>query len=623
MKHLFAYWSLTLLSVFFYAKNTHAQLNQFERFALFVASDDPDSSKLAIGYLRAKDLLNKNPYLSFQYAKITSRIALHQKDSLYYGLLNAQFGSYYNTIGKTDSALYFYNKNLIIQSARKDVQRVAKAHFQLSNINAQVGNHFRSIHHLKEGINQLLLLNDNNSILPVYYAALGSTYTKVDLTDSAIYWYNRAMITNQKKGNFDQLAKNYDQLGDLYSQKKEFHNAEKALNEALKLKFVLSDTTSAITTSLLQFDNYFQQNDLKKAKKTLQSIDQLRAVKSIELNQRIIKRKIKLYQKEGVNDSALYYALSLINTDRIVNHTQTDSLTTLTQLVVETIQSEQKNSKDLLNQNTKLIQENKQLKLFVILALLLSVLILIGFLLYLYKKIRALKGKQEKQINELEISRISALNDAELQNKITTSEITTQLHLYHLLLHQQVKSLSQLGTNLIGDRESFAEIKKMLKRITSIQQYQDQATYETHFDINQLIRHLTENLNLIASDKAVQLVTKFGEATNAKIIDNKKVKRLLERIIIYSINRSNGYSTIEIRTEKLSAGLTIEIINQADLPGVEGRIKIMELIKNPGISDDDKFDFILIDKYCRELDIKLILDHKKRAGTTFQLYLSD
>ena len=108
----------------------------------------------------------------------------------------------------------------------------------------------------------------------------------------------------------------------------------------------------------------------------------------------------------------------------------------------------------------------------------------------------------------------------------------------------------------------------------------------------------------------------------------EKLKRIIENLISNAIKFSKSNSEIRIKTELISEGVIIEIGDHGPGFSKKGRLRLSVVIDDKssvptGSEKSHKVGLKIVKSFCDNLGIRVIINSEKKAGTTFQLYLTN
>ena len=301
------------------------------------------------------------------------------------------------------------------------------------------------------------------------------------------------------------------------------------------------------------------------------------------------------------------------------------------------------------NLNIALLEKDKQR--FILLSIgLFALSILGGILLFLFVKERKTSKLVNKQAEELQIQKkFISKNNADLL--ITISDLREaereEEALLGLIAHDlkapigQIQSLIELLTGEIEPKTlnkedvrvylktmnlSFARIDELISTIIQTHKSSSDLNVKTH--LNSMLTNIIERSIFQARTKKIDFSTSLGKDFVLKNKDPEKLKRIIENLISNAIKFSRPSSEIRVKTELISDGVVIEIGDSGPGFSKNGRLQLSEVIEDnnalpTGSEKSDKIGLKVVKAFSEDLGIRVIINSEKKAGTTFQLYLTN
>lgn len=613
--------------------------------------DISDSAKTYIYYSATARLKNSNPQLALSYAYNALELAANSTDSLLLGLVNNRIGLIYLNLGKYELAEEFLLKNLLIQGYRRDNRREADAFNNLGILFMKKADYETAKYHYLNSY-KLYKKAGFEKNLGTVFNSLGIINKHQDQMDSSVYYFNLSLRLNRKTGNIRGLANNFVNLSSLYQKNNDTVLAKEYLEKALKIEIstnnVLGELTTLIKLTEITSGNYSSSNVdsvlksvVLRAKKTgFKPMESLAYQKLYELSKEI-----------GDSLSALKY---LENHEALKDSLSAAEAKLKIKLLNKELQRAQNNNRYLEimkinNLNIALLEKDKQR--FILLSIgLFALSILGGILLFLFVKERKTSKLVNKQAEELQIQKNLILkNNADLL--ITISDLKEvereEQALLGLIAHDlkapigQIQSLIELLTGEIEPKTlnkedvrvylktmdlSFARIDELISSIIQTNKSSSDLNVKTH--LNSMLTNIIERSIFQARTKKIDFSTSLGKDFVLKNKDPEKLKRIIENLISNAIKFSRPSSEIRVKTELISDGVVIEIGDSGPGFSKNGRLQLSEVIEDnnalpTGSEKSDKIGLKVVKAFSEDLGIRVIINSEKKAGTTFQLYLTN
>ncbi|MAZ35906.1 MAG: hypothetical protein CL842_00455 [Crocinitomicaceae bacterium] len=616
-----------------------------------LSRDISDSAKTYIYYSATARVKNSNPQLALSYAYNALELAANSTDSLLLGLLNNRIGLIYLNLGKYELAEEFLLKNLLIQGYRRDNRREADAFNNLGILFMKKADYETAKNHYLNSC-KLYKRAGFEKNLGTVFNSLGIINKHENQIDSSVYYFNLSLELNRKTGNIRGLANNFINLLSLYQKNNDTLLAKEYLEKALKIEIstnnVLGELTTLIKLTEITSGNYSSSNVdsvlksvVLRAKKTgFKPIESLAYQKLYELSKEI-----------GDSLSALKY---LENHEALKDSLSAAEAKLKIKLLNKELERAQHNNRYLEimkinNLNIALLEKDKQR--FILLSIgLFALSILGGILLFLFVKERKTSKLVNKQAEELQIQKkFISKNNADLL--ITISDLREaereEEALLGLIAHDlkapigQIQSLIELLTGEIEPKTlnkedvrvylktmnlSFARIDELISTIIQTHKSSSDLNVKTH--LNSMLTNIIERSIFQARTKKIDFSTSLGKDFVLKNKDPEKLKRIIENLISNAIKFSRPSSEIRVKAELISDGVVIEIGDSGPGFSKNGRLQLSEVIEDnnalpTGSEKSDKIGLKVVKAFSEDLGIRVIINSEKKAGTTFQLYLTN
>lgn len=293
------------------------------------------------------------------------KIATH---ALANGLNNK--GYYFNSVGRYDSAMYFYLRSTELMLKTKDKEGSAIVLMNIGLLLNNKGDYVGSIDYYykslrifesidnAEGISQVLnnlasvynFVNDKKRAKEYYYKSieikkklnnpvllsngynnLGSFYDKSHVYDSARYYYNKALIIKRKYRDMHGIMNLYNNIGSMYLDQDKYDSSGIYLNKALDMA-LKNNSKDGLAYSYNNLANLnFRQKKYKQAedfvKQSLAISDQNKLIKPTISSYGILSN---IYKSTKNFEKALFYSGRFQKmTDSLINNDKQRSIAVL------------------------------------------------------------------------------------------------------------------------------------------------------------------------------------------------------------------------------------------------------------------------------------------------------
>lgn len=155
--------------------------------------------------------------------------------------INNNIGLAYNSIGKLDSARYYYQKALDAAVNKKDNGSEANTLLNLSTVLYNLKEYSQAEQNLRRA-NELYREVDNKNGMIKSFTNLAVTLTAQKKYDDALKSYKNAEELALLTGLSSRLGSIYHNMGEIYLEKKDYENSLKLLDESLNIKEQLKDS---------------------------------------------------------------------------------------------------------------------------------------------------------------------------------------------------------------------------------------------------------------------------------------------------------------------------------------------------------------------------------------------
>ncbi len=200
-------------------------------------------------------------YLNQAY-KLIDKLSLEAKNSLY-----TAFGNTYRNIGKYDSALYFYNKNISLINKDVDKMHYGAMVGNIGNVYLDMGRYDEALEKQFESLKYFKMTSDSLDI-EIALGTIADIYLKKGQHKLALDYYNRATSMSLRLGFKEELIYNYTGLYQCYEQIGDFKEAYKAY----KLFHLYNDSVRNVemTKKLTEQELNYRFDNQKKEQKLIQ-----------------------------------------------------------------------------------------------------------------------------------------------------------------------------------------------------------------------------------------------------------------------------------------------------------------------------------------------------------------
>lgn len=616
-----------------------------------LGSDIPDSIKIQIYFSETKRLKNNSPLVALNYANQALPLIQEAGDSLLLGLMHNRMGTIHLQLGNYDEATDHFLRNLKIQEYLNDVRRQGDVYNNLGILFKKQRDYTTAKQYYLKSL-KLYRKADYKKHLAMLYNNLGVIYMHQAQYDTSIQFYNLAIEENKKRKNLEGLADNYLNLSNLCILKGDTTLATDYLFNAIKNQIESKHTHGELISLIQLAELYRLKNELSVADSVLSSV-QMRAnkigYKPIEANAYFGLYTVAKNLKDSTK--ALVY---LEKNQAIEDSLQSVSFTRKIEAYNDQLEKIQQSLKyrELLklSQLNQAILEKESQNLYLTLIGLFALIILAAIILIVFLKERRISKIAMKQAEELEkqhdllvkknedfLITISDLKEARREEdllrgmiahdlKSPIGQIQSLIELLTLEISPKTLQNEDVKTYLNTLELTFKRIDELIASIISA--HKSSNKLKSSLELNALMENVIQRSKFQAQAKNIVIKTSLGMDYNLGKTDPEKLKRIIENIISNAIKFSPPASEIRVKTEVFSGGVVIEVIDNGPGFSKSGRIKLSEVIETndaqpTGKEKSDKIGLAVVKHFCDDLGIRVIINSEKKAGTTFQLYLSN
>lgn len=449
-------------------------------------------------------------------------------------------GRYYYNKENNDSASMYFIKSLEIGKKNKDISLQIKSLNSLSNVFANLNQFEKAVSYGKEGLSLSLKINDKASEILLlgnllgYYGKLYLKDNNDSFLDSAKIYSEKLIVESRNQKNTYQLLKGFSGLGSCFLQLQDY---KKALAYSDTIIILTGDTT--YLKILMQAygnkcDAHIYLKELKKAEEA--------ASKAIG---------IALSEKDKNAASDLYYKLydcenELKNYEKAleyyIKHKEyKDSVNSEEQFLIVNDLEQRYNKFENEKTISDLTNEKRisSLKINILIISVISVIILIGLLIYIYRQ-KSLKQKHILLETEQRLNR-SRINPHFFFNSITSL--------------QGIALKENDGKTIYRNLFTFSK----LMRETLESSYSDMVTISTEISF---LKNYIELQKLNLRDKFtfdVQISPEIDEETI--LLPSMIIQPFVENSIEHGFNEITSGGIIKIEFDIIEGELFVAIID--------------------------------------------------------------
>ena len=150
-------------------------------------------------------------------------------------------GSSYRSIGKSDSAIYYFEKVLAASKERNDKTMMANAYINLSNIQYSLGEYETMKKYLLQAMQYYEEENNKNGLLTAY-TNLASSYTSTKDYDNALLFFYKADSLSTILNLLNKKGLIYHNIGSIYFDKEAYDKGLEYLEKSLDIKMQFKDS---------------------------------------------------------------------------------------------------------------------------------------------------------------------------------------------------------------------------------------------------------------------------------------------------------------------------------------------------------------------------------------------
>ena len=332
----------------------------------------------------------------------------------------------YLNSGRLASALECFMNAANYYKADRLNKGLATAYLYISEVYNLQENHPNAKQYAKNAIEIYGKEKDSINLAAALHN-LGYSYYKVGQYDSALILFSRTSEIYQRLGYLTQYAYCLGNSGLVYSSQSEFEKAEDHLIRAIGILTKQGDEY-AVTQYMIEYAGILQhKGEIKKAiASAFKSFDFAKKNSILEFERDAAYRLASLYQASGKYDSAYHYQSLYINANDSIK--SDENIQKMADLRTEFEVAKKQAEVDVL-------QKNKLIQLIVIVGLVLILFLAVGLILLYYKSMkrsqmltaalderRILLEKQSMELKEQNSKIINANEELKLLNETTNTQ---------------------------------------------------------------------------------------------------------------------------------------------------------------------------------------------------------
>lgn len=451
-------------------------------------------------------------------------------------------------------------------------------------------------HYMQKGMKLLEEVNDELSLNPTYdnYGILQQVSGN---TDSAIYFYNKALKLKYAQNDSIGIPFALGHLSSAYLEKKDYTRAKKYLDESYAIRKKRNDTYGIAECLVLYADFYFVQEKYTEAIEWFKACYQMAIEnKYIHMAQYVAEHLSVCYEKTGDATEAINYLKIQQNLkDSMLNENTNKAIAEL-EVQFET----EKKEKQIIEQKVKITEQELKNKartnsLLVVTGILLLVLVS-GYFIYKQQKLKQQKLIEENRLKDqlarvtlqnelheerLRISRdlhdnigsqltfiISSVDNMKYLFKSSDEKLNNKLQDISSFTRTTITQLRDTIWALNKEQITFDDLANRLQKyIETAKLAQEQIQFEFS---NQLKNNFS--LNTIQGvnchrivQEAINNAIKYSAATKVKLNISEAEKDITIQITddgigfnLTDISMGNGLQNMKSRADKIKANFKID-----------------------------------------------------------------
>ena len=312
------------------------------------------------------------------------------------GLMQMQYlkAVTYNEIESYDDAIIYFQNAIKNAEILQDSGYLRVCYMSIGGIDLDIENYEQA---KKEFFTGLKYANNSIAKSVNIYNYLGTLYKELGVVDSSLYYHNKNLKLREIKNDTIGLAYSYNNIGLVYKHSGDFKTALQYLNKSLEFKKKVNDT-KGIGGSYINIGSiYLLLKDYQKAYEYaslgLMYADSVKA-KTFALNgsETALKALLKIKSERAYELFELYDSLNIeLNGEEIVNNIEANQIKFDVANKEQLLELEKAKANQL--SQSLIVKEEKAKRLgFIIIAGVIGVIILIIFLIIVYKNFKKKKA---------------------------------------------------------------------------------------------------------------------------------------------------------------------------------------------------------------------------------------
>ncbi len=419
-----------------------------------------------------------------------------------------------------------------------------------------------------------------------FYNTVGLCYEKLNMNDSAIFYFNKAIEETHKANNVDNLGVqeqkrkiSYGNIGQIYHGEKKYAQAKPLISDDLKWATKHDDYPLMVGAAIPLADIYLEEKKMDSAKAL---IDKARELIQLYCNNEkldlLFPVVTKYYMLTGDNAKASAYKDSTIKAIRY-----TDSV--YNNLMLMRVQ--QRNDSELLSQERNQFELYKKLTQTRTIGFA-AAFAFIGIIIFILGRYRRKAQRDKKQIEELnKILELRQTLSADMHDDLGSMLSSISIYTHSLLMQPQLeenrKVLDKIRTNAQAMQDNMSDIiwninpvmdsmSEVLSRMCSFgADITDSAGINFEFVEDERLKSLSldmavrKNTYLIFKE-AINNAVKYSDCKNIVVSVSVHTVNFMQMIIkddgvgfdIENANRGNGLLNMKKRAAEMGGALDIK-----------------------------------------------------------------
>ena len=312
------------------------------------------------------------------------------------GLMQMQYlkAVTYHVIESYDDAILYFQNATKSAEVLQDSGYLSFCYKNVGSINLDIGNYEQA---KKEFLIGLKYANNSTKNSVSLYNNLGTLYKELSMVDSSLYYHNKTLKLREIENDTLGFAHSYNNIGLVYKHMGDFKTALQYLNKSLEIKKKVNDT-KGIGGSYINIGSiYLLLKDYQKAYEyaSLGMIytDSVKA-KTFTLNgsEHALKSLLKMKSERAYELFELYDSLNTeLNGEEILNNIEANQIKFDVANKEQLLELEKAKANQL--SQSLIVKEEKAKRLgFIVIAGVIGVIILIIFLIIVYKNFKKKKA---------------------------------------------------------------------------------------------------------------------------------------------------------------------------------------------------------------------------------------